>query len=94
MLDIEKRDEGLIALRGRLDAAQSPKAEEFLDGLEGPLRIDVSQLEYISSAGIGILLKTLKRLQESGHTLQLVDPNPHVKNVFHYAGLAQVMGIE
>ena len=94
MLDIENRGEGLIAFIGRLDAAQSPKAEEYLDGLDGPLRVDVSQLEYISSAGIGILLKTLKRLQESGQTLQLVDPNPHVKNVFHYAGLAQVMGIE
>ena len=94
MLDIEKRDEGLIVFRGRLDASQSPKAEEYLDGLEGNVRIDVSELEYISSAGIGVFLKTLKRLQESGDTFQLVDPNPHVKNVFHYAGLAQVMGIE
>lgn len=94
MLEIEKREEGLIALVGRLDASQSPKAEEYLDGIEGSLRIDVSQLEYISSAGIGILLKTYKRLQETGCTMKLVEPNPHVKNVFHYAGLAQVMGIE
>lgn len=94
MLEIERRDEDLIAFKGRLDAAQSPKAEEYLDAIESSVRIDLSELEYISSAGIGVFLKTLKRLQSAGQTLQLVDPNPHVKNVFHYAGLAQVLGIE
>jgi anti-sigma B factor antagonist len=94
MFEIETREEGVVAMIGRLDAAQVAKAETTLSTIYGPVAIDVSQLEYISSAGIGIILKTYKRLHEAGHGLKLVNPTPHVRNVFHYAGLDTILGLE
>jgi anti-sigma B factor antagonist len=56
--------------------------------------VDLSDLKYISSAGIGVLMKTYKRLHDSGNTIKLVNLSQHVRNVFHYAGLEQLFGIE
>ena len=66
MFSIELGEDGNVRLNGRLDAAQCAKAEEFLGTVDGPSTLDFAQLEYISSAGLGILLKTQKRLVENG----------------------------
>jgi anti-anti-sigma factor len=94
MFEIERRSENLIALSGRLDASQAPKADQLLGTASGSIRIDLSALEYISSAGISVLLRVYKRLDDTGHTLTLLNPSPHVRNVFHYAGLDQILAIE
>jgi anti-sigma B factor antagonist len=92
---IEMRREGLVALSGRLDAAEAPRADEFLaSAASGSIRVDLTDLEYISSAGISVILRAYKRLDDGGHTLTLVNPSPHVRNVFHYAGLDQILAIE
>lgn len=94
MFEIEKREESLIAMSGRLDASQVPKAEELLATVTGSTRIDLSGLDYISSVGLSVILRTYKRLEEGGYTLTLRNPSPHVRNIFHYAGLDQVLEIE
>ncbi len=71
MFDIELGENGDILCSGRLDAAQCGKAQEFMDSISGSSVLDFSQLEYISSAGLGILLKTQKRLVEGGASLEL-----------------------
>jgi anti-sigma B factor antagonist len=87
-------EDGKAYLSGRLDASQAEAADDFLEGLSGPVVLDLSELNYISSAGIGILMKTYKRLHASGSTIQLVNLNRHVRNVFHYAGLESIFNIE
>ncbi|UCE03408.1 MAG: STAS domain-containing protein [Candidatus Latescibacterota bacterium] len=93
MLEIEMRD-GELVLAGRFDASQLEKAVPVLESINGSVIADLSRLDYISSAGIGALVKTYKRLRASGHGIKLVNATPHVKNVFHYAGLDRVMGLE
>ena len=66
MLTIEPGAEGVVVVAGRLDAAQAPAAQAFLDGVAGVVTLDCSRLEYISSAGLGVLLKTQKRLLGAG----------------------------
>ena len=83
-----------VRLVGRLDAAQADAAEAALRRLTGAAVADFSELDYISSAGLGVILLTYKRLHSSGHTLRLVNLNPRVRNVFGYAGLDRVLRIE
>jgi anti-anti-sigma factor len=87
------RSEGTIALEGRLDASQVPKAEEFFQTLDGDVTADLSGLEYISSAGLGVLLKLHKKLTDEGNSFTLARLSPRVKTVFTFAGLDRVFTI-
>ena len=93
MLDIRLGDDGEIVLVGRLDAAQAPKAQRFIDGVQQPRVLDLKGLEYISSAGLGVLLKTQKRLGAAGG-LTLVNVSAHILDVFRYSGFDQIFRIE
>ncbi len=94
MFSVHVGETGQVRLTGRLDAAEAEKAKSVLDSLEGPITIDCSELDYISSAGIGILIETYKRLNGAGHALRLVRLLPRVRNVFAYAGLDRILTIE
>ena len=94
MFEIYRADDGAIRLAGRLDATEAEGALESLDTIGGPMTLDLSELEYISSAGIEVLVRTYKRLRQSGHDLRLVRLTPRVKNVFTYAGLNRLFTIE
>ena len=94
MFRLDRVDGGRVRLVGRLDAAEAEQAAAAFAGLEGPIVADCSDLEYISSAGISVLLVTYKRLLEKGHSLRLSAVQPRVRNVFVYSGLAPLLGIE
>jgi len=94
MLQIRVQEGNAVIVSGRLDASQAGKAGKVLDTLASSAEIDVSGLEYISSAGIGVLVKTQLRLQATGHTLKLIKLQPRVKAVFHFAGLEEFFGID
>lgn len=93
MLELKVGESGVVALRGRLDAAESERALATLATLPGPLTLDCSQLEYISSAGIRVILLTVQRLAAAGSTLTLAGMLPAVRTVFSYAGLERVLDI-
>jgi len=94
MFDIQYDDEGIIVCTGRLDAAQCEKGQTFMDEIAASSTLDFSQLEYISSAGLGILLKTQKRLANSGAALKIINVNNHIYDVFHYSGFSAIFDIE
>ena len=94
MFDIEYGEGGEVVCRGRLDAAQCAKAEAFLSGIEGASTLDFMQLDYISSAGLGILLKTQKRLAGSGAGLRIINVNNHIHDVFRYSGFHAIFDIQ
>jgi anti-sigma B factor antagonist len=94
VLAIDFGPEGSVVVVGRLDAAQSPVAQAFLDRVEGTVTLDCSRLDYISSAGLGVLLKTQKRLLASGGKLRLTGVNRHLQDVFGYSGFDQLFEIE
>ena len=94
MLDIRLGEGGEVVLTGRLDAAQTAKLQEFLDDLAEPRVLDFKGLEYISSAGLGVLLKTQKRVFESSGALKLTNVSKHIGDVFNYSGLDQIFDIE
>ena len=94
MLTIEAGGDGIVFVRGRLDAAQAAHAQGFLDQVSGTVTLDVGGLEYISSAGLGVLLKSHKRLMGSGGKLRLTGVSPHLRDIFVYSGFDQLFEIE
>lgn len=93
MFEIDINDDGIVVVSGRLDAAQAPAAQEFLDGLGDARVIDMADLEYISSAGLGVLLRTHKSLMASGKGLELVNVNKHINDIFSYSGFDKLFVI-
>ena len=94
MLTTEIGAGGAVVIAGRLDAAQAPAAQAYLDGVNGQVTLDCGKLEYISSAGLGVLLRTQKRLMASGGKLRLVAVSRHVHDIFQYSGFDQIFEIE
>ncbi len=94
MFDIRVDEGGQVRLSGRLDAAEADYALEVLDTVESAVTLDCAELEYISSAGIGVIMETYKRLLKRGQGLKLVHLAPRVRNVLRFAGLDRVLQIE
>ena len=92
LLNQVRRRAGLPAVH--LDAVQSEKAEAFMSQLAASCTLDFEQLEYISSAGLAILLKTQKRLSESGAALKITNVNKHIYDIFRYSGFNAIFEIE
>jgi len=94
MFDARLHEGNQVQLFGRFDAAQVEKARIVFDQVAGPVVVDFQGLEYISSAGLGILLMTQRRLKEAGKEgLKLINMNKHIRDVFQYAGFDQVFEI-
>jgi anti-anti-sigma factor len=94
MFNIERAADGSIILTGRLDASRVDAARALLDTVRESSAIDCSGLDYISSAGLGILLGAQRRLMRSGQSLRLVNLKGHVRDLFVIAGFNLVMEIE
>ncbi len=94
MFDIQHGDDGSIVCTGRLDAAQCEKGQAFMDAITASSTLDFNALEYFSSAGLGILLKTQKRLAENGAALRIINVNNHIHDVFRYSGFHAIFDIE
>lgn len=94
MFDIQVQPQGTIRLSGRLDAAEAERAHRTLSAIDGPVTFECSGLDYISSAGIGVLIETYKRLHAAGHEVRFTGMLPRVRSIFTYAGLDRVLNID
>ena len=94
MLAIELGADGRVSMSGRLDASQAAAAQAALDRTNGTVTLDCTALEYLSSAGLGVLLKTHKRLLAAGGKLRLTGVNRHLQDIFNYSGFSQLFEIE
>ena len=93
MFEIRVGEDGEVVMTGRLDAAQCDRALKFLDAVAAPHVIELRELDYISSAGLGVLLKTQKRAMATGKGLRLVNVNRHIRDIFKYAGFDKIFEI-
>lgn len=84
-----------LKLTGRLDTTTSPELEEelkaSLDGIED-LRMDFSELEYISSAGLRILLAAQKTMNKQG-TMSITGVNDTIMEIFDITGFSDILTI-
>ncbi len=98
-MTIEKKQNGSaleIALEGRLDTMTSPELEnELKNALPGAesLTLDFSKLDYISSAGLRVLLSAHKTMSAKGG-MKVIHVNEVVQEVFEVTGFADILTIE
>ena len=88
----------IVRLAGRLDSSTSPQAEENLTRAlasgKPHLATDLSQLEYISSAGLRVLLVVAKKLQQVQGKVVLFGLGANVREVFAISGFDRIFAIE
>ena len=99
MLNIKKNTENgktVFTLEGRLDTVTAPELEqtlkESLDGV-GELVFDLKDLEYISSAGLRVLLMAQKAMAGKGD-MKVKNPNEIVSEVFEVTGFTEILNIQ
>lgn len=94
MLRLEPGPDGLVTVTGEWDAAQCSAAQAVLDGMVGDVTLDLAGLEYISSAGLGVLLKTHRRLAGIGGGVRLRGVAQHIRDILHYSALDMILQVE
>ena len=96
---IEKRQDGISVVRllGRLDSNTSPDFEqklfEVIEDGEKSVIVDFEELDYISSAGLRVLLKAAKELKRSQGKIVLCSMKDYIKEVFEIAGFVALFPI-
>jgi anti-anti-sigma factor len=94
MFEIALEKDGVVVLTGRLDSAQIGKAQAFFDSAESPKVLDFGGLDYISSAGLGVLLVVQKRAMGCGGGLIIININKHIFDIFRFSGFDKIFKIE
>lgn len=87
-----------VVMQGKLTVATSPDLETAVHELDESngivdYDIDLAGLEYISSAGLRILVATQKLASRKGGTMRLLYPNDDILDIFEMTGLSDVMTI-
>lgn len=98
-MTVTKKLEGTkltAAFEGRLDTNTTPQAEQELTGsLEyvKELILDFKQLDYISSAGLRLLLMLQKKMNNQG-SMTIINANDMVKEIFEVTGFSDVLTVK
>lgn len=99
-MNIETRDlkqVSVVKISGRVDSATAPDLQQALQGLIAANRrrivLDLQDTEYLSSAGLRVLVAILKAAKHGGGELKLAQPAPRVREVLDLAGLTPIVHI-
>lgn len=87
----------VVDLEGRLDTNTSTEAEKALvalvEGGASKILLNFEKLEFVSSAGLRIILATAKKLKASGGQLQLCTLNEIVQEIFDISGFSTLLSV-
>lgn len=98
-MTIEKKMDGTkctLAIGGRLDTTTAPELDKEVQNLESTitdLTLDFGTLDYISSAGLRVVLTAQKKMNVQGG-MQVVNVNEVVNEVFEITGFADILTIK
>lgn len=92
-----RNDVTIVAFAGNLDSATAPLAQQALDGILASggrkIVVDFTGLDYISSAGLRVLLGAAKRLGGGAGGLRLFGLNETVGEVFQISGFSTILAV-
>jgi anti-anti-sigma factor len=92
-------EDGVKTLRviGQLDTQSCVEIEktlvDLIEGDDGNVTVDLSQLGYINSPGVGVFFDAYRRAKDKGGALVLLKPTERVREIFDLLGLGAVMEI-
>lgn len=92
----EEKGKTVVRVEGRMDAANSPKLEsklnELVEGGKTLLLLDFAKVDYLSSAGMRLLLSMTKKLSDKGG-LNVCSVNEEVMEIIKMAGFERILNI-
>ena len=87
----------VVRFQGNLDTNTAPEAQDHFDELAAggvsKILVDFENLDYISSAGLRVLLATAKKLRGAGGNLRLCSLNETVAEVFEISGFSTIFAV-
>jgi anti-sigma B factor antagonist len=93
----ERGDWTVVDVKGEVDLYTVPKLKERLADLSSSGRhrvaVNLENVEFLDSTGLGVLIGGLKRAREAGGSLALVGPREHVRKVLTITGLDRVFPV-
>ena len=97
-MTVNKKLEGdllTVVLEGRLDTTTAPDLAAELENLDGvkSLVFDFANLEYVSSAGLRVILATQKTMNRQG-SMEITNVNETIMEVFEITGFADILTIK
>jgi len=88
----------VVSVRGEVDLYTAPKLREHLDeALQGDLPqvvVDLTQLDFIDSTGLGVLVGALKQVRAGGGDMSLRNPSRSTHKILEIAGLTELFSVE
>ena len=97
MIEKLSTDTGItLKIIGRLDTTTAPELEATVDGCIAGLKelvMDCSELEYVSSAGLRVILKAQKLMNTQGN-MKVTNVNETIMEVFEITGFADILNFE
>lgn len=95
MFQVEyNRDAQTLFLHGNFDAQSVEEIKKLFEKIDNNVTIDMSDLDFICSAGIGIMIMAYRKLKEQGENIYLINLNEHIKKVFKVSLLDKVFNIQ
>jgi anti-anti-sigma factor len=98
MSDDQRGDVLIVRPEGRIDTTTSEELERWvaarLDGGTRRLVVDMSAVDYISSAGLRVFLMNVKKLRGNGGQFVLAGLNTSVRQIFELAGFLSIFAVE
>ena len=95
---IEDGDRRIVKLEGSCDLATAPSLRQTLHALTGPgvtdVILEVSELEFIDSTGLGVVRGAMRRLREAGATLRIAGAQSIVRRVLEITDLDKVIPLQ
>ena len=87
-----------INLGGELDVSTSDKLKEYLHKLADQemldMKINLENLEYIESTGLGVMIGVLKKLKVGNKEIYIINPRSNVRKIFNITGLDKIFKVE
>ena len=87
-----------IVLEGELDVSTAEKLKEYLHKLADEqiidMKINLSNLDYIDSTGLGVMIGVLKKLKVGEKEIHIINPKSNVKKIFTITGLDKIFNME
>lgn len=96
-IELNKQNELLtVTLKGRLDTTTSPALEDIITNLDNDIKdlvINIKDLEYISSAGLRVLLAAQKKMNKIG-SMKVINVCDSIMEIFEITGFIDIFVIE
>lgn len=87
-----------VTVTGEIDVSNANELREALDAVLGQtpagISVDLAQVAYIDSTGIGVLVGSAHKAQDSGRVFQVLNPQANVLRILGLLGVDEVLGLK